>query len=99
MPAWNNLLHWFQQFVDNHKTENSVELIANLMKTYGETGCRISLKAHVFDVNVNEFTKDMGAHQEEQKLENNWLCLETRPTHVISLDLCICEQESDFFKI
>ena len=43
-----------------------MELVAKLLKTYSEMGCRMSFKVHMLDAHLDEFKEDMGAYSEEQ---------------------------------
>ena len=55
-----------QEFLGNHKAKNYVELVAKLVKTCGEMGCKMSFKVLILDVHLDEFKENMGAYSEEQ---------------------------------
>ena len=46
--------------------ENYVNLVTKLVKIYGEMGCRMSLKAHILDVHLDEFKENIRAYSEKQ---------------------------------
>ena len=52
-------------FLGNHKTENYVELVANIVKTCSKRDCRVFFKVHMLDVNLDQFMENMGAYSEE----------------------------------
>ena len=59
-------LCYIGSLLGNHKVENYVELAAKLVKSYGEMGCRMSLKVHMLDAYLDAFKENMGAYSEEQ---------------------------------
>ena len=46
-----------QGFLENNKEDNYAELVANLVKSYGNMGCRMSMKIHILDAHLDEFKK------------------------------------------
>ena len=44
---------------------NYAELVANLVNSYGNMGCRISMKVHMLDAHLDEFKENLGAYSEE----------------------------------
>ena len=64
--AWNSFIAVVQGFLGNHKAENYVELVENLVKNYGTMGCRMSFKVHILDAHLDKFKENMGAYSEEQ---------------------------------
>ena len=45
--------------------DNYADLVANLVRSYGDMGCRMSMKVHMLDAHLNEFKKNLGAYPEE----------------------------------
>ena len=41
-------------------------MVDKLVKTYGEMGCRMSLKVHILDAHLDEFKENMVAYYEKQ---------------------------------
>ncbi|MGH0179042.1 UNVERIFIED_CONTAM: hypothetical protein FKN15_002173 [Acipenser sinensis] len=64
--AWNSFVAVVRGFLGNHKAENYVELVENLVKNYGTMGCRMSLKVHILDAHLDKFKENMRAYSEEQ---------------------------------
>ena len=44
-----------------------MELVAKLVKTCGEMGCRMSLKVHILHAHLDELKESMNAYSEEQR--------------------------------
>ena len=51
-------------FLENHMDDNYADLVANLVKSYGDMGCRMLLKVHMLDAHLNELKKNLGAYSE-----------------------------------
>jgi hypothetical protein len=64
--AWSSFVAVVNGFLGNHRAENHVELVANLVRNYGRMGCRMSLKVHILDAHLDQFKENMGAYSEEQ---------------------------------
>lgn len=64
--AWNSFVAVVRGFLGNHKAENYVDLVANLVKKYCAMGCKMSLKVHILDAHLHHFKENMGAYSEEQ---------------------------------
>ncbi|CAK8690383.1 unnamed protein product [Clavelina lepadiformis] len=64
--AWDSFADVVNGFLGNNKEDNYAELVANLVKSYGNMGCRISMKVHMLDAHLDEFKDNMGAYSEEQ---------------------------------
>ena len=54
-----------QGFLGNNKEDNYAELVANLVNSYGNMGCRMSMKVHMLDAHLDEFKENLGAYSEE----------------------------------
>ena len=54
-----------QGFLENNKEDNHVELVANLVNSYGNMGCRMSMKVHMLDAHLDEFKENLGAYSKE----------------------------------
>ena len=63
--AWMCLAAVVQGFLGNNKEDNYAELVANLVNSYGNMGCRMSIKVHMLDAHLNEFKENLGAYSEE----------------------------------
>ena len=63
--AWNSFAPVDRGFLDNHKAENYVELVAKVVKTCSKRDCRMSFKIYMLDANLDQFMENMGAYSEE----------------------------------
>ncbi|KAK1785293.1 hypothetical protein P4O66_018690, partial [Electrophorus voltai] len=64
--AWNSVVVVVCSFLSNQKDENYAELVQTLIKNYGIMGCRVSVKVHILNANLDKFKENMGALSEEQ---------------------------------
>ena len=63
--AWNSFVA-AHGFLGNHKAKNYVQLVQTVTKNYAKIGCRISLKVHILEADLDKFKENMGAYSEEQ---------------------------------
>ena len=63
--AWICFAAVVQGFLGNNKEDNYAELVANLVNSYGNMGCRMSMKVHMLDAHLDEFKENLGAYSEE----------------------------------
>lgn len=63
--AWRSFVAVVQGFLGNNKEENYRELVDNLLKSYKEMGCRMSLKLHTMHSHLDFFKSNMGDYSEE----------------------------------
>ena len=61
--AWNSFAPVVRGFLGNHKAENYVELVAKSVKTWSIRDCKMSLKVHMLDADLDQFMENMGASQ------------------------------------
>ncbi|XP_061424379.1 uncharacterized protein LOC133352633 isoform X2 [Lethenteron reissneri] len=63
--AWTALSQWFvaSWAITRSKTMWSW---LRLVKNYGTTGCRMSIKVHILDAHLDKIKENMGAYSEEQ---------------------------------
>lgn len=64
--ALTNLKLVCENFLGNKRAENYRELINNLMKSYKELGCRITVKMHSLICHLDLFPENCGAMSDEQ---------------------------------
>ena len=55
-----------QMFLGNNKEDNYAELVANLLKSYGNMRRRITMKVHMLDAPLDEVKENLGAYSAEQ---------------------------------
>ena len=64
--AWICFAAVAQGFLINNKKDNCAELVANLVNSYGNMGCRLPMKVvHMLDAHLDEFKENLGAYSEE----------------------------------
>jgi len=52
-------------FLGNHKAPNYREIVGELLQSYQDTGCNISLKIHFLDFHLDFFPDSLGAVRDE----------------------------------
>ena len=55
----------FLETLNAVEKDNYAELVANLVNSYGNMGCRMSMKVHMLDAHLDEFKENLGAYSEE----------------------------------
>ena len=63
--AWICFATVVQGFLEKNKEDNYAELVAKLVNSYGNMGCRMSMKVHRLDAHLDEFKENLGAYSEE----------------------------------
>ena len=63
--AWICFAAVVQGFLGNNKEDNYAELVTNLVNSYGNMGCRMSMKVRMLDANLDEFKENLGAYSKE----------------------------------
>ena len=63
--AWICFAAVVQGFLGNNKEDNYAELVANLVNSYGNMGCRMSMKVHMLNAHLDDFKENLGAYSEE----------------------------------
>lgn len=63
--AWHSFKQVVHQFLGNHKAENYIDLVDQLLQNFCNMGCRMSLKLHMLHSHLNVFKENMGAYSEE----------------------------------
>ena len=64
--AWICFAAVVQGFLGNNKEDISAELVANLVNSYDNMGCKMSMKVHMLDTHLDEFKEILGAYFEER---------------------------------
>ena len=64
--AWICFAAVVQGFLGNNKEDNSAEIVANLVNSYDNMGCKMSMKVHMLDTHLDEFKEILGAYFEER---------------------------------
>ena len=63
--AWCSFVVVAQGFLGNNKEEKYRKLVDNLLKSYKEMGCRMSLKLHMIHSHLNLFKSNMADYSKE----------------------------------
>jgi len=63
--AWDAFVLVVHNFLGNHRADNYVELVDNLITAYQHLGCRMSLKMHFLHSHLTFFPSNMGAVSDE----------------------------------
>lgn len=65
LSAWRSFVEAVKHFLGNYKAENHCELIENMLKSYEQMGCRMSLKMHFLHSHLDFFPANLGAVSDE----------------------------------
>lgn len=63
--AWEAFVLLVQNFFGNHRAEQYVELVDNMLKAYQRMGCRMSLKMHFLQSHLDFFPPNLGDVSDE----------------------------------
>ena len=63
--AWKCFAAVVQGFFGNNKEDNYAKLVANLVNSYSNMGCRMSMKIQMLHAHLDEFKENLGAYSEE----------------------------------
>ena len=64
--AWCAYTLVVQNFLGNHKAENYTDLVRNMLSSFKDLGCRMSIKVHYLHSHLNRFPENLGDLSEEQ---------------------------------
>ena len=79
--AWQSFVGICQNFLGNHKADNYRGVVDNLLKSYKNMGCNMSLKIHFLHSHLDFFPENLGAvsdehgerfHQDISDMENRY---------------------------
>lgn len=65
LTAWEAFKNVVNNFLGNHRAENYVELVQDMMEAYKKMGCRMSLKMHFLHSHLSFFPSNLGAVSDE----------------------------------
>ena len=80
MEAWNTLKLVTENFLENHKAENYIEIVENMIEAFRRLGCRMSLKLHFLHSRLEFFPDNLGAVSDEhgERFHQDIAVVETR---------------------
>ena len=80
MKAWNTFKLVAENFLGNHKAENYIEIVENMIEAFGRLGSRMSLKLHFLHSHLEFFPDNLGAVSDEhgERFHQNIAVVETR---------------------
>lgn len=64
--AWESFVEVMENFLGNHKSDNYVEIVNNMLKNFEMLGCNMSVKVHFLHSHINYFPENLGQMSEEQ---------------------------------
>lgn len=64
--AWQSFVAVAQNFLGNHKADNYVELVEEMLVRFKDLGCNMSLKLHYLNSHLHHFQHNLGDLSEEQ---------------------------------
>ena len=64
--AWCAFVDVLKHFLGNHKSENYVEVVEEMLTAYKELQCNMSIKVHFLFSHLDEFPENLGAVSDEQ---------------------------------
>ena len=81
LKAWASYLAVIENFLGNHKSENYMEVVNEMLNSFESLGCNMSIKVHYlhshlecFPENLSDFSEEQGerSHQDIKTLENRY---------------------------
>jgi len=63
--AWEAFRNVVDNFLGNHKADNYVDLVEDMLEAYRRMGCRMSLKMHFLHSHLSFFPDNLGAVSDE----------------------------------
>ena len=80
MKAWNTLKLVAENFLGNHKAENYIEIVDNMIEAFRRLGCRMSLKLHFLHSHLEFFPDNLSALSDEhgERFHQDIAVVETR---------------------
>jgi len=64
--AWESFISVVQGFLGNDRADDYAERVENLVRCFGNMGCRMSFKLHVLNAHLDDFKENLGKYSEEQ---------------------------------
>lgn len=64
--AWCSFVLVIKNFLGNNKSENYIELVENMLSSYRDLGCNMSIKVHYLHSHLNCFPENLGDVSDEQ---------------------------------
>ena len=64
--AWTAFVLIIKNFLGNYKASNYVELVSNMLSSFKDLGCNMSIKVHYLHSHLDHFPKNLGDLSEEQ---------------------------------
>ena len=65
LEAWNTLKLVAENFLVNHRAENYIEIVENMIEAFRHLGSRMSLKLHFLHSHLKFFSDNLGAASDE----------------------------------
>jgi hypothetical protein len=90
--AWDSFKFVVKGFLGNTRAENYEELVNNLLQSYQNLGCNMSLKIHFFHSHLDFFPENCGAVSDEhgEHFHQDISSMEKRYTR--EMELCYARQ-------
>lgn len=66
LSAWTSFVLVIKNFLGNHKADNYVELVNNMLNNFRALGCNMSIKVHYLHSHLDRFPENLGDTSEEQ---------------------------------
>jgi hypothetical protein len=63
--AWRSFKNVVQNFLGNFKASNYRDIVGELLNSYKDMGCNMSLKMHFLDFHLDFFPENLGAVSDE----------------------------------
>lgn len=64
--AWSSFTLVVRNFLGNHKADNYSELVENMLSSFRQLGCIMSIKVHYLHSHLDSFPDNLGDLSEEQ---------------------------------
>ena len=64
--AWESFVEVMENFLGNHKSDNYVQIVNNMLNNFEMLGCNMSVKVHFLHSHISYFPENLGQMSEEQ---------------------------------
>ena len=64
--AWTSFVLLVRNFLGNHKAEDYVELVNNMLDNFKHLGCHMSIKVHYLHSHLDRFPENLGDTSKQQ---------------------------------
>lgn len=64
--AWTSFVEVTKNFLGNHKANNYLQIVNNMLENFKNLKCNMSIKVHYLHSHLDQFPENLGSYSEEQ---------------------------------